>query len=121
MGFKWATLIVEDMTKSLDFYMNIVGLKVERRFSPMAGVEIAFLSDGISSTQLELMTHARKEEIVHSNYISIGFTCSDLEAKIAQLKTGGYEVDETIYSPQPQVKFFYATDPDGLKVQFILE
>lgn len=25
----------------------------------------------------------------------------------------------TIISPNPMMKFFYATDPDGLKVQFV--
>lgn len=121
MMFKWTTLTVSDMEKSLAFYTQVVGLKVLRQFSPMPTTEIAFLTDGESATHLELMSHNRAEDIVASPRVSMGFTCDNLEVKMGLCKSEGYTIDENIYSPAPGMKFFYAYDPDGFKVQFILE
>jgi lactoylglutathione lyase len=119
MGYAWTTVTVRNLEASLAFYTEIAGLKVARRFSPMAGVELAFLTDGESKTELELMCHAREEAIEHKPFISVGFTCKSLEDTMALLHAKGYAFDETVYSPVPSMRFIYASDPDGLKVQLI--
>ncbi|MDK2868232.1 MAG: lactoylglutathione lyase [Clostridiales bacterium] len=119
MGYAWTTITVRDLEKSLAFYTEIAGLKLERRFSPTEGVTIAFLTDGKSSTELELMCHAGEEAIEHKPFISIGFTCTSITDTITRLRERGDTFDETVYSPMPSLKFIFANDPDGLRVQLI--
>ncbi|MBS7526307.1 VOC family protein [Fusibacter paucivorans] len=119
MGYAWTTITVKDLEKSLAFYTEIAGLTLERRFSPTDGVTIAFLTDGESKTELELMCHHGEEAIEHMPFISIGFTCDSLADTMARLRERGDAFDETVYSPMPALKFIFANDPDGLRVQLI--
>ena len=43
MKFCWSTLHVRNMSESLAFYQDIVGLEVTRQFKPGPGMEISFL------------------------------------------------------------------------------
>ena len=121
MRFNWCTIEVRDLSESLTFYQDIVGLKLERRFSAGPENEIAFLGDG--ETKIELIHNKNvKPEVIGAN-ISLGFETGSLEETISFLKSKNISVlsDSVlgeIISPNPHVRFCYVKDPNGIKIQF---
>ena len=117
MKFCHVTLTVKNLDASLEFYQNIVGLPINRRF-PSGEGELVFL--GSEVTQVELVsrgTEFYEEGKPLGNGISIGFETDSTENMKALLKDKGYEAFGEFKSPR--VSFFFVKDPDGYNVQFI--
>ncbi len=120
MKFVWSTLYVKDLEQSLKFYQEIVKLPLVRRFQAGPGREIAFLGEG--DTQIELIQdEKRMMHIQATGDFSWGFLCDDLDAIYALCKEKGIPIYTEIVSPEPNLRFFYALDPNGLKVEFVEE
>ncbi len=117
MSFRHVTLSVKDMDVSVRFYTEIVELPVDKRYSAGPDTEITFL--GAGATKVELICRGNQASIVAGNGISIGFDVKDLPEKLDSLKKTGVPVVSDIIQPNPHVRFFYVTDPDGYRVQFI--
>lgn len=117
MKFCWTTLHVKNLEKSLAFYTEVVGLQVNRRFSPSPNMEIAFLGEG--TTELELIQDGQVPERPVVG-ISMGFIADRTLEEIREvLNNQGYLQQSETYSPNPAIRFFYVEDPDGFKVQFV--
>lgn len=117
MKFCWVTLYVKNMKESVKFYEQVVGLEVQRTFKAGPGMELTFLGSG--GTEVELIEDEAAEEINMGNSISLGFEVDNVEDKIAFIKERGLEIHSGPFSPNPSVKFFFALDPNGLKIQFV--
>ena len=117
MKFCHVTLSVKDMEASLKFYQEMVGLKLNRRWSSGPGSDLAFLGNG--ETEVELICRDSYEGSGLGKGVSLGFETTSLEDKIAQLRENGYETNGVISSPNPEVSFFFAKDPDGYNIQFV--
>jgi lactoylglutathione lyase len=115
MNISWCTLTVSDLNRSLKFYEDIVGLKLEHRMPAGPGAEIAFLGGG--ETKLELMCRGTKPVIGED--ISIGFEVDSLAEKMAFVAEKGISIHSGPFEPNEHVRFFFVQDPDGLKIQFI--
>jgi len=109
--------MVKDMEESLQFYQELVGLNVNKRFEAGPGMEIAFLGKG--ETQVELICNKEVKEINIGQSISLGFEVNSLDEMIEIVKDRGIEVHSGPFQPNPNVRFFYILDPNGLKVQFV--
>lgn len=117
MNFLWTTLHVKDMEASLTFYKNVVGLRENRRKDYPDGPTIVFLGDG--ETQVELIYNPLDRLEGMSKDFSIGFKVNSVDDKIDELKANGIPVYAGPKEPNPNIKFFYVLDPDGVKVQFV--
>ena len=117
MAFLWTTITVKDMEESLNFYQNIVGLPLNRRFSAGPGVEIAFL--GEDATKVELICNESIKEFNMGTDISLGFAVRSIEEKIAFLESKGIKIHSGPFSPNPHTRFFFILDPNGLEIQFV--
>ena len=53
MDFGWVTIHVRDMKESLQFYQEIISLKISRKMKPGPDREIVFLETG--KTEIELI------------------------------------------------------------------
>lgn len=116
MKFCWSTLMVNNMEESLKFYQEIVGLTVDKRFKAGPGTEIAFLGDG--ETKIELICNENNKEVNVGQDISWGFEIESVDKMMEFVKNKGMECSGP-FQPNPHVKFFYVTDPNGLKIQFV--
>ncbi len=116
MSFVYTTLTVKDLEASLDFYTKIVGLPIDRRFPAGPGTEIAFLGDG--ETKVELICYQNQPAAAVGNAVSLGFRVDSLVEKLSQVRDAGIPVVSDIIQPNPHVRFFYVTDPDGFRIQF---
>lgn len=117
MTFLWTTIMVRNMEESLKFYQEIVGLPLSRRAGAGPGMEIAFLGEG--ETKVELIRNEKIEDVNIGPDISIGFKVDSLDEKIAFLEGKGVKLHSGPFAPNPQTKFFFILDPNGLKIQFV--
>lgn len=117
MKLAWVTVTVKDMDESIRFYTDIVGLTVDSRRPAGPGVELAFLGDG--ETKLELVCNQVVSEFGIGDSISLGFEVDSVDKTLAAIKAKGIALHSGPFQPAPHVKFFFITDPNGLKVQFL--
>jgi len=115
MKYVWTTIMVKDLEKSLEFYRDFIGLKVNRRFASGPNQEIVFLGDG--ETEVELIEN-KQESFTAGNAISLGFAVESLDETIKLLKEKSINIVSEIIEPNPTIKFIYVLDPNGVKVQF---
>jgi lactoylglutathione lyase len=105
------------MEESLRFYENVVGLKVVRSMKPMPDTEIVFLGEG--ETQVELIKNEKNNSPEYGKDISLGFVTSSIEKEMERLKSAGITAIQGPFQPNPTIKFFYVSDPSGVKIQFV--
>jgi lactoylglutathione lyase len=117
MKFCWSTIMVKNMNESLKFYQEIVGLNIDRRFQAGPGMEITFLGDG--ETKVELIHDSKLEEVNLGKDISLGFEINSVDEMITFVKEKGIEIHSGPFQPNPNVKYFYILDPNGLKIQMV--
>ena len=115
MKFHHISLRVKDFEKSLHFYTELVQLKIGKQFSAGGG-NVAYLYNSEGDTEVELIAMPEgqtfegkgmflcfaTEELgaVHERAVSLGMNPSDIRC------------------PEPNAKYFYVYDPDGVSVQF---
>ena len=117
MRFSFLTLQVSDMAASLAFYRDLLGMAVNRRFSPMPGMDIVFL--GREGLQLELICREGEKKEPGDNF-SLGFAVADLDAEIARLTAAGVDCGPAV-QPAPGTHMSFCNDPDGNAVELIEE
>lgn len=116
MKFCWATLVVEDMERSLGFYRDMCGLPVARRFEPAPGEEICFLGQG--DTLVELIVGQDRPVPGNKEGFTLGFQVESLDNMLETVGKAGIPVEKGPIQPGPHIRFFYVRDPDGYRVQF---
>jgi lactoylglutathione lyase len=117
MKFCWSTLRVKNLEESIGFYKDIVGLEVQSRFSAGPGTEIAFLGGG--ETKIELICDGQSRDTVVGSDISWGFEVPSLDKALSLVKEKGIVLDGGPVQPNPHVKFFFISDPNGMKIQLV--
>jgi lactoylglutathione lyase len=117
MKFCWSTIMVNNMDESLKFYQEIVGLNIDRRFQAGPGIEIAFLGDG--ETKVELIHDIKLEQVNLGKDISLGFQVNSVSQMMTFVKEKGIEIHSGPFQPNPNIKYFYILDPNGLKIQMV--
>ena len=117
MKFCWSTLMVKNLEESLEFYSEIVGLNLSKRFSAGPGVEIAFLGDG--ETKIELVCNKALSEVDLGHDISLAFEIESVDDMMTFVKEKGIAIHSGPFSPNAFIKFFFVLDPNGLKIQFV--
>ena len=115
MRFSHVTISVNNLDDSLDFYQGIIGLPIKRRFSA-GDSEIIFL--GNNDTDIELIYNRSQPDISFGKSISLGFAVPSLKDVLTLLREKKIEAGEII-QPTPQVMFFFTTDPNGVRIQFV--
>ena len=107
--FKLATIIADDIDKSIDFYQNVLGFKLIRKFyRENGGLCLMESPDGAS---IELIDS--KDFPV--GFWSLGMMVDDFDAAIEDLRAKGMEF---IWEPQdlPLGKLAAVQDPNGVKI-----
>ncbi len=120
MRYCWTTIHTRDIEKSLLFYEVILELEITRRFGKGLDLEVIFLADKSSGTEIELICNKNKfDNLSFSEYISLGFITKSVDETVKKLEIHGFKFDSEILSPAPHLKFFFAYDPSGVKIQII--
>lgn len=117
MKFRWVTIMVKDLEESIEFYRDIVGLEINRRFAAGPGREIVFL--GAGGTEVELIYDQSQQDCRCGDSISLGFQVDSVEKMMEFVAQKGFPVHSGPFEPNSQTKFFFILDPNGVKVQFV--
>lgn len=112
----WTTITVKNMDDSIKFYNDVLGLELNKRYSPMEGMEIAFLGSG--ETKFELIFNEAIKEIIYKGMVSTGFQVDSVAETSKRLKEMNYKISDIIH-PVPHIKFFFVEDPNGYKIQLV--
>jgi len=108
---------VLDLEKSLEFYKKALGMEEVRRHKASDGsFELAFISDGTSSHQIEL-TWLRDKDTPYElgdNESHICFTADDYEAAYALHKKMG-----CICYENTSMGLYFIEDPDGYWLEVV--
>jgi lactoylglutathione lyase len=116
MKFLWTTIHVKDMEESLNFYQQVVGLKLVNRFNAGPEMEICFL--GEDDTKLELICSSKITNIQPGNAVSLGFKVESLDDMMNLLKEKNIAIKTGPVQPNPGLKYIIVLDPNGVKIQF---
>ena len=117
MKFVHVTINIKDLEESLNFYQEIVGLPLVCRFPAGPNMEIVFLGEG--ETLVELIHDSANTDITIGSDISIGFAVDSLDETMEFVKEKGIDIHSGPFEPNPNTRFFFVLDPNGLRVQFI--
>jgi lactoylglutathione lyase len=117
MKFLHVTIPVKNLEESVAFYRDIVGLPIKRRLSGGPDKEIVFLGEG--ETQVELIFDVEYQDCPAGSGMSIGFETESAGELIASLQSRGVTLLSDIIQPSPSVRFFFVSDPNGVRVQFV--
>lgn len=110
------TIQTNKFEEEIKFYEEQVGLVMQRDMRPM-GRNMVFLANGEGETQIEIIENAEGAN-AGNQFLSVGFKSEDVNKKYEEMKAIGFEVTPMI-CPAPGVKFFFVTDPAGVRVQFM--
>ena len=109
------TINTKDLEGSIGFYQKYIGLEIVEDLRTY-GMPIVFMaSDGKDETKLELIQSDRPFQ---GSGICIGFQVADFDERLRFFRKEGLEVSDFV-TPNPNIRFFFVTDPNGLKVQMI--
>ena len=117
MKFIFATIHVKSLEDSIRFYEDVMGMKLVRRFSGGAGIDIAFLADG--PAEMELICDRNAKLPVYGEWPSLGFAVDDLDQAMKDMATHGIEIVSGPFQPNPATRFFFIKDPDGIQLEII--
>jgi len=118
MKFGFVTIHVTELEKGIAFYETVLGLQVMRRFQAGPNQEIAFVGSGAQGeTQIELICHSDTDSISHDSHLTLGFQVDSLDQAMEDVKAKGVEIQSGPFQPNPNTRFCFILDPNGVTVQ----
>ncbi|MDD1779589.1 VOC family protein [Enterovibrio sp. ZSDZ35] len=114
---------VLDPDISIQFYHSVLGLDVEERFD-FDGFSLIYLRNQETSFEIELThNHNNTEPYTHgTGYGHLAVSVADIASIHASLVEKGLsptDVKTMNYLGNPMATFFFITDPDGYKIEFL--
>jgi len=114
MHIQHITFMARDIEKSIAFYETFTELTISRRFKAGDG-EVAFLTNGRGETEVELVSMPQGQKY-EGKGMFVCFAADKLEEK-HQLAADRGLYPSPILNPDPDTRYFYVYDPDGVSVQ----
>lgn len=114
MHFQHLAIRVNNLEKTIEFYETMTELTVSRRLSVDPG-EIAFMSNGSGDTEIEFIC-LPKDQKFEGKGLFLCFMTDKLD--LMHQKASDKSLNPSkIQEPDPQTRYFYVYDPNGLSVQ----
>ncbi|WP_070962986.1 VOC family protein [Vibrio sonorensis] len=114
---------VLDLETSIDFYRKALEVEVANQYV-FEGFSLTYLANEKTGFELELThNHGQTEAYDHGNaYGHLAVSVEDIEnarARLISLGIQGTEIKTFHHQDVPLATFFFITDPDGYKIEFI--
>src|SRR4051794_16583417 len=118
-----AMIRVIDEKASVAFYEKALRLSIADRFE-FEGFTLIYLRNAEADFEVELtVNHGRTEAYTHgTGYGHLAFAVDDLDAEHARFIKEGLNpaaIKEFHHDGKLVAKFFFATDPDGYKIEML--
>ena len=118
MEYHLVTLHVSDLEESLRFYRDLLGVPVAEAFGGGSGPRIAMLGQK-GRPNVELIQTGRAVPEPRGQGVSVGFLTGDLDGLLSRIRAGSDAPITGPVSPNPHLRFYFVTDPDGYQVQLM--
>ncbi len=115
MKFSLVTINVTDMNACVDFFQNLIGMKLQKRY-PIPVGELAFLGEE-DQPQIELVASSHNPGKGFAGF-SVGFETQDMEASIQKFEAAGYPLQRR-HDPKPMVSLAFFHGPEGIEVELV--
>ncbi|EJM7851867.1 VOC family protein [Vibrio parahaemolyticus] len=114
---------VRDLDRSLQFYRDVLELEIKDQYV-FNGFSLTYLANEETGFELELThNHDQSEPYTHgSGYGHLAVSVDDIEQAHKRIKSLGIEAgDIKAFDHQQKhlATFFFVTDPDGYKIEFL--
>lgn len=111
---------VSDLDKSIDFYTQVLGLKlVERKTSPR-GSQLAFLRAPGTDSEIELCAFPASGKVeVPEDLVHLAFEVENLGACVAKLKKAGFPITDGPTTTSSGMTFIFTEDPDKYEIELM--
>lgn len=111
---------VSDMEKSIQFYTEILGLKViEQKTSPR-GSKLAFLQAPGTDSEIELCSFPSSGKVeVPEDLVHLAFQVEDLDDCMKRLKKAGVPITEGPIKSSNGTAFIFTEDPDKYEIELM--
>lgn len=112
---------VLDYEKSLKFYQDVLGLKLDRTME-LQGATLYFLKDSVSDVEIELTYNHEAPEggyELGGNFGHFAFAVDSLDEFTEILKQNGLEYSRAPFEIKPGLKIAFINDPDGMPIELI--
>lgn len=113
---------VVDEARSVDFYRRAFGLEIVDRL-PFESFTLVYLANDESRFELELtINHGTPSYDLGNGYGHLAVVVDDVDAEHARFTAEGFTVGKLVDFKDgevPVARFFFATDPDGYKIEVI--
>lgn len=110
-----------DADKSLKFYQDILGLKLNRTME-LPDCTLYFLRDGVSDVEIELTHNHTAPEggyNLGSNFGHLALGVENMDKFTKILESSGLEYTRAPFEIKPGLKIAFITDPDGIAIELI--
>jgi len=108
------TTTPETFKATVQFYVNVFGMKIIREFVDARGRDIAFVSDG-QGGRIEIMAYGLPT-VPAPNHLAFGVSHAEFDALVERLKASGVNVDPPMPAGSPD-RLGYFDDPAGNRSQ----
>jgi lactoylglutathione lyase len=115
MHFLHLTFRVRDIEKSIRFYEDFIGLNIQKRLTSSEW-DVVFLADKEGATQIELVSMEQGAK-VETKGLTVCFQTIDLDGLWKRAGEEGLNPSD-IRNPDPENRYFYVYDPDGISIEF---
>jgi len=113
MKVKYATIIVDDMDESIQFYTEVMGFEIDSQHNPLPGTTIILLK-GEGDVMIELIKNTEYE----TGLYSVGMDVEDINTTVKELKSKGAKITmEPI--PITVGTLAFLEDPNGVRIALI--
>ncbi len=114
---------VRDEARSRDYYSRAFGLEPSDRYD-FPDFTLLYLRDAASPFELELTVNKDREKAydMGDGYGHLAFVVDDVAAEHARFQSEGLpatDLKELKHEGKVLGKFFFATDPDGYKIEVL--
>ena len=114
MQFHGVSQIVKNLDECIQFYEDILGLKMKDRFRVGDSMEIALFESG--GVELELLSDPTLGSADAGDAAAIGFEVPSMEEALKTVTERGATIHSGPFI-HPNVKYFFVQDPNGLKIE----
>ena len=111
---------VEDLEKTVDFYVRVLGCAVARRSTSPRGSELVFLSTPDSDVEIELTRFAPSGSVaVPPDLMHLAFSVDDMAAFDTHARACGYPFSEPPTRTAKGSVIAFIDAPEGYEIELI--
>ncbi len=111
---------VNDVERTVKFYVEALGLKVARRHTSPRGAQLVFLQSPNSDEEIELCQLPGSPSVqVQPDLMHLAFEVDDLEAFAAELGRKGYQLSDGPTKSGSGSTIAFIDAPEGYEVELI--